>query len=523
MLKAKGGTCRCFFDEQQSTRRERGQPRRGNARFRTYSADQGALHRLVFPPQRTRTLNQQELFSEDTSGLFDRLCDPHVLKHGFKSVRRNGGSPGIDGITIESYKADLEQEIRTLSAELKGWEYAPQPVRRVEIPKPGGKGVRLLGVPCVRDRVVQASIKNLLEPLIAPTFSESSYGFRPVRSQKQAIEKAKSIVQSGKEYVVDIDLSKFFDRVNHDKLIERLKIRYSIDNRILRLIGLTLRSGVMVDGRVEATRKGTTQGSPLSPQAGEAIHIYYYQYRHTTDEMASVQSYSANIEKHITGLEELMRLRHYSPSTEKAYMLWTKRFLNYGLETSSGGRPDREDLKSFLTHLAVVSKVSSSTQNQAFNALLLFFREILHEDLKDLGQSVRARRGKRLPTVLSVQEVQELFKFIDSDYKLMVMLLYGSGLRLMELLCLRVKDLDFDAGIIMVRSGKGDNDRVTILPSSLELELKEQIEKVRKLHERDLSNGFGEAPLPHALERKDAGIGKKIRLAISFSRRQGGC
>ncbi len=251
-------------------------------------------------------------------------------------------------------------------------------------------------------------------------------------------------------------------------------------------------------------------------QAGEALHIYYYQYRHSSEEKTSINHPISDDKKLIARLEEIMRLRHYSPSTEKSYLLWTKRFLGYCLETSSGSRPNRENLTSFLTHLAVVSKVSSSTQNQAFNALLLFFREVLHEDLQDLGQSVRARRGKRLPTVLSVQEVKALFEVIDSDYKLMVMLLYGSGLRLMELLGLRVKDIDFNAGIIMVRSGKGDNDRATILPSSLEWELKAQIEKVRKLHEIDLSNGFGEAPIPNALDRKYKNIGKTFGWQYLF-------
>lgn len=251
-------------------------------------------------------------------------------------------------------------------------------------------------------------------------------------------------------------------------------------------------------------------------QAGEALHIYYYQYRHTSEEKTSINPCISNGEKLIARLVEIMRLRHYSPSTEKSYLLWVKRFQGYCLETSSGSRPNRENLTSFLTHLAVVSKVSSSTQNQAFNALLLFFREVLHEDLQDLGQSVRARRGKKLPTVLSVQEVQALFEVIDSDYKLMAMLLYGSGLRLMELLGLRVKDIDFDAAIIMVRSGKGDNDRATILPSSLEWELKAQIEKVRKLHEIDLSNGFGEAPLPDALDRKYSDIGKTFGWQYLF-------
>ncbi len=215
-------------------------------------------------------MEQGELFKVDRMRLFEELCSPPVLRRGFREVSKNRGSSGIDEITVEDYKANLEQEIRELSAELKDWSYKPQPVRRVEIPKPGG-GVRLLGVPCVRDRVVQASIKFLLEPIIDPTFSDSSFGFRPGRSQKQAIEKAKSIVSSGKDIVVDIDLSKFFDRVSHDRIIRQLRTVHKIDNRILRLTGLTLRSGVMVNGQKENTFVGTTQGSPLSPLLSNVI------------------------------------------------------------------------------------------------------------------------------------------------------------------------------------------------------------------------------------------------------------
>ncbi|MCF1459654.1 MAG: group II intron reverse transcriptase/maturase [Shewanella sp.] len=215
-------------------------------------------------------MEQQELFKVDSTELFETLCRPITLGQGFRMVSKNGGSAGIDGITIKDYKANLEQEIQNLSAELINWTYEPKPVRRVEIPKPGG-GVRLLGVPCVRDRVVQATIKYLLEPIIDPTFSENSYGFRPGRSQKQAIEKAQSIVNSGKDFVVDIDLSKFFDRVMHDRIINKLKYKYNIDKRILRLIGLTLRCGVMVDGRKQNTYVGTTQGSPLSPLLSNVI------------------------------------------------------------------------------------------------------------------------------------------------------------------------------------------------------------------------------------------------------------
>jgi group II intron reverse transcriptase/maturase len=140
----------------------------------------------------------------------------------------------------------------------------------VEIPKPDGKGVRLLGIPIVKDRVFHMAIKMILEPIIDPTFSENSYGFRPGRNQRQAVESAREIVQSGCEFVVDIDLSKFFDRINHDRLINRLKI-YVQDTRVLRLIGMILRSGIMSEGVVMIPSEGSVQGSPLSPLLSNVV------------------------------------------------------------------------------------------------------------------------------------------------------------------------------------------------------------------------------------------------------------
>ena len=202
---------------------------------------------------------------EDKRDLFERLCNTRHLKAGFKAVKRNGGAAGIDGITIKEFGKDLIKEIEKLSKELETWEYQSQPVRRVEIPKPGkDAGVRLLGIPCVRDRVVQATLKQILEPIIDPTFSPNSYGFRPEKGQQEAMEAAQKIVRSGKEYVVDIDISKFFDRVNHDRLLSRLT-RIIPDKRIVKIIGMTLRSGVMEAGEIKATTEGTVQGSPLSP------------------------------------------------------------------------------------------------------------------------------------------------------------------------------------------------------------------------------------------------------------------
>ena len=196
--------------------------------------------------------------------LFEQLTSFGQLRSAYKAVRRNGGAPGIDDVGVEDFGKDLERNLRALSRELRNWEYKPQPVRRVEIPKPGSKKKRLLGVPCVRDRVVQYAIKQVIEPLFEPHFSENSFGFRPGRSQKDAILQAKAYVESGKEHVVDIDLERFFDCINHDRLLHLIRLRMD-DKRVIRLIAMTLRSGVMSKGRLIESKEGTVQGSPLSP------------------------------------------------------------------------------------------------------------------------------------------------------------------------------------------------------------------------------------------------------------------
>lgn len=228
---------------------------------RIHAREQRTDHRST-PTHKKGNMEQGELFTE-TENLFEQLCSLPILHAGFKAVKRNGGSPGTDGVTIQKFETRLEEELARLKAELVGWSYKPNPVRRVEIPKPNG-GVRLLGVPCIRDRVVQASLKILLEPIFDPGFSESSYGFRPGKNQRQAIEAAQRYVQAGKEIVVDIDLAKFFDKINHDRMLMQVQRKVD-DKRIIKLIGMTLRSGVMVGGTVEPTLEGTTQGSPLSP------------------------------------------------------------------------------------------------------------------------------------------------------------------------------------------------------------------------------------------------------------------
>jgi group II intron reverse transcriptase/maturase len=203
-------------------------------------------------------------------GTLEEICEISNLLRAFELVKKNKGAPGIDGITIEEFETNLLENIQQLRTSVMSWQYKPTPVKRVEIPKPDGKGVRLLGIPIIKDRTLHMAIKMILEPIIDPTFSESSFGFRPGRNQQQAVHQARDIVSAGNEYIVDIDLSKFFDRINHDRLIHRLKT-YVKDNRILRLIGMILRSGVMSDGIITIPSEGSVQGSPLSPLLSNVV------------------------------------------------------------------------------------------------------------------------------------------------------------------------------------------------------------------------------------------------------------
>lgn len=170
---------------------------------------------------------------------------------------------------------------------------------------------------------------------------------------------------------------------------------------------------------------------------------------------------------------------------------------------------DSDDFRNFLSHLALKHKVAASTQNQAFNAILFVFRNVLHKNPENLGKTVRAKRGDRLPVVFSVAEVKGLFEQMSGVSRLIAELLYGSGMRLMEVARLRVKDIDFDANTIFVRSGKGDKDRSTILPDVVRDRLKEHLKGVKFLHEKDLAAGHGEVFLPDALSRKYPKAGKE--------------
>jgi RNA-directed DNA polymerase len=195
--------------------------------------------------------------------LMEEICQRENLKRALQRVRQNKGGPGIDGMTIKKLSGYLKKHWPQIREQLLAGTYQPKPVKRAEIPKPNG-GIRKLGIPTVLDRFVQQAIMQVLQKYWDKTFSEYSYGFRPGRSAHQVINRSQQYVEQGYRWVVDIDLEKFFDRVNHDKLMGKLAKRIP-DKRLLKLIRAFLNAGVMENGLVSATTEGTPQGGPLSP------------------------------------------------------------------------------------------------------------------------------------------------------------------------------------------------------------------------------------------------------------------
>jgi integron integrase len=199
-------------------------------------------------------------------------------------------------------------------------------------------------------------------------------------------------------------------------------------------------------------------------------------------------------------LSDALRMSHYSYRTEQAYVDWVRRYILFHKKRHPQDLGAQE-IRDFLTHLATDRNVAASTQNQALSAILFLYREVLHKEIEPVLLT-SARRPERLPTVLSRDEVVRILAQLVGMHKLMAQILYGSGLRLMECVRLRVKDLDFDYKTITVRDGKGEKDRITPMPDSLIPSLQRQVERVRLLHDEDLAAGYGHVYLPNALEKK---------------------
>ena len=289
----------------------------------------------------SRVTAMREHSGPEAEQLMEAVVERENMWSALKQVERNSGSAGVDKMTVAQLRAYLREHWLRIREELLAGEYQPQPVRKVEIPKPGGKGKRMLGIPTVIDRLIQQALHQVLSPLFEPDFSESSYGFRPNRSAQQAVLKAREYVREGRRWVVDIDLEKFFDRVNHDILMSRLARRIK-DKRVLRLIRRYLQAGMMSDGLTTARREGTPQGGPLSPLLSNILldeldkelerrgHKFC---RYADDCNIYVQSRSAGerVMKSVTRfLERRLRLKVNAEKSAVARP-WERKFLGYSM------------------------------------------------------------------------------------------------------------------------------------------------------------------------------------------------
>jgi len=280
--------------------------------------------------------------------LLEAVVERKNMWLALKQVERNSGAAGVDNMTVAQLRDYLREHWLRIKEELLAGSYQPQPVLKVEIPKPGGKGMRMLGIPTVVDRLIQQALHQVLSPLFEPHFSESSYGFRPRRSAQQAVLKARQYVREGRRWVVDIDLEKFFDHVNHDILMSRLARRIK-DKRVLRLIRRYLQAGTMSNGLTTARREGTPQGGPLSPllsnilldEVDKELERRGHKFcRYVDDGNVYVRSRSAGervLKSLTTFLERRLRLKVNAEKSAVARP-WARKFLGYSFTSQREAR-----------------------------------------------------------------------------------------------------------------------------------------------------------------------------------------
>jgi reverse transcriptase/maturase family protein len=300
-----------------------------------------------------------EEMEKTSENLLEKILDRNNLNQAYLKVFKNRGSAGIDNMKVEDMLKYLKENKVKLLETLKDGSYKPKPVKRVEIPKPNG-GKRLLGIPTVIDRMIQQSIVQIISPIFEKTFSVYSYGFRPNKNAHQAIEKAKEYYDEGYKYVVDIDLAKYFDTVNHDMLINMLREEIK-DERVIKLIRKYLKSGVMIDGIISATTQGTPQGGNLSPLLS---NIYLTKFdkmlesrghkfvRYADDCNIYVKSKRASLrvmQSCVKFLEGKLKLKVNQEKSRTGSPLRLKflGFSLYSMKGKSGIRPHKENIKRF--------------------------------------------------------------------------------------------------------------------------------------------------------------------------------
>jgi RNA-directed DNA polymerase len=299
-------------------------------------------------PGRQTGTARDESGGHEALTLIEQVVRRENLVAAHARVVRNGGAPGVDGMTVDDLMSYCRQHWARIREQLLSGTYVPQPVRRVEIPKPDGKGTRMLGIPTVLDRFIQQALLQVLSPVFDPTFSDASFGFRPGRSTHQAVQRARGYIAAGHRWVVDVDLEKFFDRVNHDVLMARVARRVK-DKRVLLLIRRYLQAGMMEGGLVSPRTEGTPQGGPLSPLLSNILldewdreleRRGHHFVRYADDCNVYVRSKAAG-ERVLVSLErwltQRLRLRVNRDKSGVARP-WTRKFLGYSVTWDRAAR-----------------------------------------------------------------------------------------------------------------------------------------------------------------------------------------
>lgn len=311
---------------------------------------------------------------QDTNDLMEKIIRRDNLYEAYKRVKKNKGSSGIDGMTVDELLQFLKCNREQLQKELLEESYTPKPVRRVEIYKPDG-GKRMLGIPTVVDRVIQQAIAQVLKPIYEEKFSETSYGFRPHRNQHQAIKKCQEHIDNGYKWVVDIDISKYFDTVNHDKLMSILARDVS-DKRVLRLIRKYLQSGVMINGVVADTDLGCPQGGPASPLLSniylneldkelERRGLKFCRFADDSNIYVKSRRSAERVMKSITKfLEEELNLK-INPTKSKVDRPWKLKYLGFSFYHGKDGIKVRVHLKSIEKLKKGIIEVTSRSNGKS--------------------------------------------------------------------------------------------------------------------------------------------------------------
>jgi group II intron reverse transcriptase/maturase len=322
------------------------------------------------------TENNITNFNESEYGLLEQILSPTNLNLAYKKVKSNKGSGGVDKMEVESLKDYLVKNKQELISSILGGKYRPNPVRRVEIPKDINKK-RLLGIPTVVDRVIQQAIQQILSPIYERQFSDSSYGFRPRRSAHQALQQSKANITAGYKYAVDMDLEKFFDKVNQNKLIEILS-RTIKDGRVISLIHKYLNAGVIVGGKFEPTKLGVPQGGPLSPllsnimlnELDKELELRGHRFVRYADDLViftkSKRSANRVLTSIVSFIEKKLQLKVNKQKTKVAYISRIK-FLGYAFYFNRGEARLRVHPKS-ITKMKGRIRVLTSRSNGWGNA-----------------------------------------------------------------------------------------------------------------------------------------------------------